>query len=86
MDDHLTHMEKITRSACADLAWELVEFKGEDSYAHLPGKFLTKAAVTEPVDSFKRVSSRRRRLGENSPARLCAIPQSTVIESSCPRR
>ncbi|MFF0083195.1 transposase [Streptomyces canus] len=61
--DHLRRIGEIMRSVCTDLAYELVEFTGENGHVHLL------------VNSLKGVSSRRlrlgvppgRRLGESSP-------------------
>lgn len=72
---HLTRMEEIMRSVCADFECELVEFNGETSHVHLLVDFQPKVAVTTLVNSLKGISSRRlrlgappgRRLGENSP-------------------
>ncbi|WP_406482118.1 IS200/IS605 family transposase [Streptomyces sp. NBC_01615] len=60
-DVHLTRMEEITRSVCADFECELVEFNGEDNHVHLLIDFPPKAAVTKLVNSLKGVSSRRLR-------------------------
>ncbi|WP_330301726.1 MULTISPECIES: IS200/IS605 family transposase [unclassified Streptomyces] len=58
---HLTRMEEIMRSVCADFGCELVEFNGEDNHVHLLVNFPPKVAVTKLVNSFKGVSSRRLR-------------------------
>ncbi|WP_330301611.1 MULTISPECIES: IS200/IS605 family transposase [unclassified Streptomyces] len=60
-DDHLTRMEEIMRSVCADFEGELVEFNGGDSHVHLLVNFPPKVAVTKLVNSLKGVSSRRLR-------------------------
>ncbi|WP_406326633.1 IS200/IS605 family transposase [Streptomyces sp. NBC_00203] len=58
---HLTRMEEIMWSVCADFECELVEFNGEDHYVHLLVNFPPKVAVTKLVNSLKGVSSRRLR-------------------------
>ncbi|WP_406470576.1 IS200/IS605 family transposase [Streptomyces sp. NBC_01615] len=50
---HLTRMEEIMRSVCADFACELVEFNGEDNHAHLLVDFPPKIAATRLVNSLK---------------------------------
>ncbi|WP_330309752.1 MULTISPECIES: IS200/IS605 family transposase [unclassified Streptomyces] len=60
-DDHLTRMEEIMRSVCADFEGELVEFDGEDHYVHLLVNFPPKVAVTKLVNSLKGVSPSRLR-------------------------
>lgn len=60
-DVHLTRMEEIMRSVCADFECELVEFNGEDNHVHLLVNFPPKVAVTKLVNSLKGVSSRRLR-------------------------
>ncbi|WP_406482136.1 IS200/IS605 family transposase [Streptomyces sp. NBC_01615] len=58
---HLTRLEEITRSVCADFECELVEFNGEDNHVHLLVDFPPKAAVTKLVNSLQGVSSRHLR-------------------------
>ncbi|WP_330309557.1 MULTISPECIES: IS200/IS605 family transposase [unclassified Streptomyces] len=58
---HLTRMEEIMRSVCADFECELVEFNGDDNHVHLLVNFPPKVAVTKFVNSLKGVSSRRLR-------------------------
>lgn len=60
-DVHLTRMEEIMRSVCADFECTLVEFNGENNHVHLLVNFPPKAAVTKLVNSLKGVSSRRLR-------------------------
>ena len=60
-DAHLTRMEEIMRSVCADFECTLVEFNGEDNHVHLLVNFPPKVAVTKLVNSLKGVSSRRLR-------------------------
>lgn len=60
-DVHLTRMEEIMRSVCADFERTLVEFNGETNHVHLLVNFPPKAAVTKLVNSLKGVSSRRLR-------------------------
>jgi hypothetical protein len=45
-DAHLTRMEEIMRSVCADFECELVEFNGEDNHVHLLVNFPPKVAAS----------------------------------------
>ncbi|MFI7128636.1 IS200/IS605 family transposase [Nonomuraea sp. NPDC050153] len=58
---HLTRMEEIMRSVCADFETELREFNGEDNHVHLLVSFPPKVALSKLVNSLKGVSSRRMR-------------------------
>ncbi|WP_327434847.1 IS200/IS605 family transposase [Streptomyces sp. NBC_01236] len=58
---HLTRLEEITRSVCADFECELVGFNGEDNHVHLLVNFPPKVAVTKLVNSLQGVFSRRLR-------------------------
>jgi putative transposase len=69
-DAHLTRMEEIMRSVCADFECELVEFNGENNHGHLLVNFPPKVTVTKLVNSLKGVSSRRLRLGAPPGRRL----------------
>ncbi|WP_327426117.1 IS200/IS605 family transposase [Streptomyces sp. NBC_01236] len=53
---HLTRVEGIMRSVCADFECELVEFNGEDNHVHLLVNFPPKVAVTKLVNSLQGVS------------------------------
>jgi len=57
-DTHLTHMDEIMRSVCADFACEPVAFNGKDNHVHLLVNFPPKVAVTKLVNSHKGISSR----------------------------
>ncbi|MFE5375793.1 IS200/IS605 family transposase [Streptomyces mirabilis] len=48
-DAHLTRMEEIMRSVCADFACERVEFNGEDDPVHLVVDFPPEVAVTRLI-------------------------------------
>ncbi|MEU6788063.1 IS200/IS605 family transposase [Nonomuraea angiospora] len=60
-DTHLTRMEEIMRSVCADFETELREFNGKDDHVHLLVNFPPKIALSKLVNSLKGVSSRRMR-------------------------
>ncbi len=60
-DRHLTRLEEIMRSVCADFEVELVEFNGENNHVHLLVNFPPKVALSKLVNSLKGVSSRRMR-------------------------
>ncbi|MBB6344081.1 putative transposase [Nonomuraea muscovyensis] len=60
-DTHLTRLEEITRSVCADFETELAEFDGGDDHVHLLVNFPPKVALSKLVNSLKGVSSRRLR-------------------------
>ncbi|MGI5289691.1 IS200/IS605 family transposase [Nonomuraea polychroma] len=57
---HLTRMEEIMRSVCADFETRLTEFNGENNHVHLLASH-PKIAVSKLVNSLKGVSSRRMR-------------------------
>ncbi|TMR94515.1 IS200/IS605 family transposase [Nonomuraea basaltis] len=58
---HLTRMEEIMRSVCADFETQLTEFNGENNHVHLLVDFPPKIALSKLVNSLKGVSSRRMR-------------------------
>ncbi|GAA3135292.1 IS200/IS605 family transposase [Nonomuraea salmonea] len=58
---HLTRLQEIMRSVCADFETELREFNGEDNHVHLLVDFPPKVALSKLVNSLKGVSSRRMR-------------------------
>jgi putative transposase len=58
---HLTRLEEIMGSVCADFETELREFNGEDNHVHLLVNFPPKVALSKLVNSLKGVSSRRMR-------------------------
>jgi putative transposase len=58
-DRHLTRLEEIMRSVCADFEVELVEFNGENNHVHLLVSFPPKVALSKLANSLKGVSSRR---------------------------
>ncbi|MFI7701079.1 IS200/IS605 family transposase [Nonomuraea sp. NPDC049480] len=58
---HLTRMEAIMSSVCADFETELREFNGADNHVHLLVNFPPKIALSKLVNSLKGVSSRRMR-------------------------
>lgn len=58
---HLTRMEAIMNSVCADFETELREFNGADNHVHLLVNFPPKIALSKLVNSLKGVSSRRLR-------------------------
>ena len=60
-DRHLTRLEEIMRTVCADFETELVEFNGEGEHVHLLVNFPPKVALSKLVNSLKGVSSRRMR-------------------------
>ncbi len=60
--EHLSSLEGIFRSVCADFEAELVEFNGEPDHVHLLVNYPPKAALSRLVNSLKGVSSRRLRL------------------------
>jgi putative transposase len=60
-DTHLTRLEEIMRSVCADFETELTEFNGADDHVHLLVNFPPKLALSKLVNSLKGVSSRRLR-------------------------
>ncbi|GAA3237041.1 IS200/IS605 family transposase [Nonomuraea helvata] len=55
---HLTRLDEITRSVCADFETELAEFNGEATHVHLLVNFPPKIALSKLVNSLKGVSSR----------------------------
>jgi putative transposase len=59
--EHLTRLQEIMRSVCADFETELREFNGEDNHVHLLVNFPPKVALSKLVNSLKGVSSRRMR-------------------------
>jgi putative transposase len=60
-DHHLTRMEQIMRTVCADFETKLIEFNGEHHHVHLLVNFPPKVALSKLVNSLKGVSSRRMR-------------------------
>ncbi|KWW97429.1 hypothetical protein TH66_17355 [Carbonactinospora thermoautotrophica] len=60
-DAHLTRLEEIFRSVCADFECEPAEFHGEANHVHLLVNFPPKVALSKLVNSLKGVSSRRMR-------------------------
>jgi putative transposase len=60
-DRHLTRLEEIMRTVCADFETELVELNGENNHVHLLVNFPPKVALSKLVNSLKGVSSRRMR-------------------------
>ncbi|NUP40387.1 MAG: hypothetical protein HOY76_26055 [Streptomyces sp.] len=55
------HRRVEENSVCTDFKTKLVEFNGEANHVHLLVNFPPKAPLSKPVNSLKRVSSRRLR-------------------------
>lgn len=64
-DVHLRHIEEVTRAACADFDFKLVEFNGEYNHVHPLVKFPPKVALPKLANSLKGVSSRLLRQEQN---------------------
>jgi putative transposase len=65
---HLTRLDKIVRTVCADFETELTERNGDDNHAHLPVNSPPKIAISKLTTNLESGSSRRMRQELPEPA------------------